>query len=58
MISRFHIRGRRTHAARSIHQLFFTIRNSIMESGYCIVDFDMTESGKVLKLFTCLASDD
>ena len=24
----------------------------------CIVDFDMTESGKVLKVFTCLASDD
>ena len=24
----------------------------------CIVDFDMTESGKIFKLFTCLASDD
>lgn len=24
----------------------------------CIVDFDITESGKILKLFTCLASDD
>ena len=24
----------------------------------CILDFDMTESGKILKLFACFASDD